>query len=89
MRIDKFLKISRIIKRRTEAKKACNAKCVKLNQRLAKAGDEIKINDEVEISFPSKTVRYKILEVPLKNVHAKDATFLYEILEKAVKKDNG
>jgi len=43
MRLDKYLKISRIIKRRTEAKKACIAKCVKVNQQIAKAGDKIKI----------------------------------------------
>ena len=49
MRLDKFLKVSRLIKRRTEAKKACLAKCIRINNRIAKAGDEVKIADEIEI----------------------------------------
>ncbi|MDY0383088.1 MAG: S4 domain-containing protein, partial [Atribacterota bacterium] len=56
MRIDKFLKISRIIKRRTEAKSACENNCVKINDRIAKAGDTIRIFDTIEIRF-----RHKIL----------------------------
>ena len=81
MRLDKYLKISRIIKRRTEAKKACIAKCVKVNQQIAKAGDEIKINDEIEIRFPSKIISIKILKVPLRNIQAKQATSLFEIIK--------
>ena len=88
MRIDKYLKISRIIKRRTEAKKACIAKCVRVNQRIAKAGDEIKKNDEIEIRFSSRITRYKVLEVPLKNVPAKNASTLYELIEDINKKDD-
>jgi len=88
MRIDKFLKISRIIKRRTEAKKACLAKCVRINQQIAKAGDEIKDNDEIEIRFPTKTTRFKVLEVPLKNVPAKHASTLYELIGEIRKKDD-
>ena len=87
MRIDKYLKISRIIKRRTEAKKACLAKCVKVNLRIAKAGDEIKKDDEIEIRFPSKIIRLVVLEVPIKNVQAKNASSLYKVLEEIIKKD--
>ncbi|MEA2021927.1 MAG: RNA-binding S4 domain-containing protein [Candidatus Caldatribacteriota bacterium] len=88
MRLDKYLKISRIIKRRTEAKKACLAKCVKVNQRIAKAGDEIKMNDEIEIRFSSKIIRVKVLEAPLKNIPAKHASSLYKILEEIIKKED-
>ena len=68
MRLDKFLKVSRLIKRRTEAKKACLAKCIRINDRIAKAGDEVKITDEIEINLTDKILRVKVLEVPLKNI---------------------
>ena len=84
MRLDKYLKLSRIIKRRTEAKKACIAKCVKVNQRIAKAGEEVRVSDEIEIRFFSKIIRLKVLEVPLKNIQVKQASLLYEILEEIV-----
>jgi len=86
MRLDKFLKISRIIKRRTEAKKACLAKCVRINNRIAKAGDEIKIGDEIEINFANKILQAKALDVPLKNVPAEKASSLYEVI-KEIKKE--
>ena len=86
MRLDKFLKVSRLIKRRTEAKKACLAKCIRINDRIAKAGDEVKITDEIEINLTNKILRVKVLEVPLKNILAKQAVFLYEVL-KEIKKE--
>jgi len=85
MRLDKFLKVSRLIKRRTEAKKACLARCIKINDKIAKAGDEIKIADEIEINFANKILRVKVLEVPLRNIQAKQATTLYKKL-KEIKK---
>lgn len=88
MRLDKFLKISRLIKRRTEAKKACLAKCVKVNKKIAKAGDEIKIDDEVEIRFSSKIIIVKILEVPSRNIQAKQAVYLYKILKEIKKEED-
>lgn len=86
MRLDKFLKVSRLIKRRTEAKKACLAKCVRINGRIAKAGDEIKIGDEIEINFTKKILQAKVLVVPLKNIPAEKASSLYEII-KEIKKE--
>ena len=88
MRLDKFLKVSRLIKRRTEAKKACLAKCIRINDRIAKAGDEVKITDEIEISLTNKILRVKVLEVPLKNILAKQAVFLYEVLKEIKKEEN-
>ena len=88
MRLDKFLKVSRLIKRRTEAKKACLAKCIRINDRIAKAGDEVKITDEIEINLTNKILRVQVLEVPLKNILAKQAVFLYEILKEIKKEEN-
>ncbi len=88
MRLDKFLKISRIIKRRTEAKKACLAKCIKVNDRIAKAGDEIKICDKIEINFATKILQVKVIEVPLKNIPAEKASSLYEVIKEIKKEEN-
>jgi ribosomal 50S subunit-recycling heat shock protein len=88
MRLDKFLKVSRLIKRRTEAKKACLAKCIRINDRIAKAGDEVKISDEIEINLANKILRVKVLEVPLKNILAKQAVFLYKVLKEIKKEEN-
>ena len=88
MRLDKFLKVSRLIKRRTEAKKACLAKCIRINDRIAKAGDEVKITDEIEINLTDKILRVKVLEVPLKNILVKQAAFLYEVLKEIKKEEN-
>ena len=80
MRIDKFLKISRIIIRRTVAKKACDAGRVKINDKVAKAGDEVNIGDLIEISFGDDTRKYKVLEIR-EQVGKKEAQNLYEIVD--------
>ena len=86
MRLDKFLKVSRLIKRRTEAKKACLAKCIRINDRIVKAGDEVKIGDEIRINFANKILQTKVLDVPLKNIPAEKASSLYEVI-KEIKKE--
>ena len=63
MRIDKFLKVSRLIKRRTVAKEFCDAGKVQINEKTAKAGDEVREGDELRIQFGSKLVRFKIRSV--------------------------
>jgi len=88
MRLDKFLKVSRLIKRRAEAKKACIARCIKVNDKIAKAGDEIKIADEIEINFANKILQAKVLDVPLKNISVEKASSLYEVI-KEIKKEEG
>ena len=88
MRLDKFLKVSRLIKRRTEAKKACLAKCIRINNRIAKAGDEIKTGDELEINFATKTLQVKVIEVPLKNIPAGKANSLYEVIKEIKKEED-
>ena len=70
MRIDKFLKISRILKRRTVAQEACGAGKVLINGKEAKQSHKIKIGDVVEINYVSGTLKFEILQV--KEVVKKD-----------------
>ena len=63
MRLDKFLKVSRLIKRRTIANEACDAGRVMINGKSAKAGSEVKIGDVIEIGFGSKSVKVEVLDV--------------------------
>ena len=63
MRLDKFLKVSRLIKRRTIANEACDAGRVSINGKTAKAGAEVKIGDVIEISFGDKTVKAEVTKI--------------------------
>ncbi|MCC8081323.1 MAG: RNA-binding S4 domain-containing protein [Clostridiales bacterium] len=63
MRLDKFLKVSRLIKRRTVANEACDAGRVKVNGKQAKASLNVKAGDEIEIAFGNKSVRVEVLQI--------------------------
>lgn len=63
MRLDKFLKVSRIIKRRTVANEACDAGRVKINDKVAKASAEVKVGDIIEVQFGSRPVRAEVLNI--------------------------
>ncbi len=80
MRLDKFLKVSRLIKRRTVANDACDAGRVSVNGKTARASYDVKIGDVVEISFGNKTVKFQITDI---NESAKkdSAPLLYKIIE--------
>lgn len=80
MRLDKYLKVSRIIKRRTVANEACDAGRVTVNGRVARASLDIKANDIIEISFGTKTVKVQVLNVA-ETVRKDDAETLYKIIE--------
>jgi ribosomal 50S subunit-recycling heat shock protein len=80
MRIDKFLKISRVIKRRTVANEICSSGRVMINGKQAKPGSEIREGDIVEIRFGSGTSRFRVLSVR-EIVRKNEAADLYEILE--------
>ena len=80
MRIDKFLKVSRIIKRRTVANDACDAAHISVNGRVVKASYDVKQNDVVEITFGEKTLKIRVLDVR-EVVKKNDATALYEVIE--------
>lgn len=77
MRIDKYLKNSRIIKRRTIAKEACERGRVLINGRQAKAGDEVNVGDKVSISFGSEDMDIEIVDLK-DNVRKEDAEKLYK-----------
>lgn len=80
MRLDKFLKVSRIIKRRTVASEACDKKRVSVNGNVAKSGKDIKVGDEIEIRFGSNTLKVKVQQIA-ETVRKEDAGSMYEILE--------
>ncbi len=61
MRLDKYLKVSRIIKRRTVANEACDAGRVTVNGKIAKAGLDVKIGDIIEITFGTNTTKIEVL----------------------------
>jgi ribosomal 50S subunit-recycling heat shock protein len=79
MRLDKYLKVSRLIKRRTVANEICTAGRVQVNGRAAKAGTEIKIGDVLEIGFGTGATRVKVLNIR-ESVRKEEADALYEIL---------
>ena len=66
MRLDKYLKVSRIIKRRTVANEACDAGRVMVNDKVAKAGTEVSVGDVIEIAFGNKTVKVRVtmMQIP-------------------------
>ena len=80
MRLDKFLKVSRLIKRRTVAKDACDSGRVTINGKGSKAGTVIAEGDIIEIVYASRKVRAKVLDVR-EVVRKDDAAAMYEILE--------
>lgn len=63
MRLDKFLKVSRLIKRRTVANEACDAGRVLVNGKVAKASAAVKVGDEIEILFGQKSVKVRVLDL--------------------------
>ena len=80
MRIDKFLKVSRLIKRRTVANEVADAGRIVVNGREVKASYQVKIGDEIEIMFGTKPVKVKVLSVD--NVVSKDgAREMYTVIE--------
>ncbi|MBE6576415.1 MAG: RNA-binding S4 domain-containing protein [Clostridia bacterium] len=80
MRLDKFLKVSRIIKRRTVANDACDTEHVSVNGKRAKASYDVKVDDVIEITFGERTLRLKVLDVR-EHVAKADASALYTILD--------
>lgn len=79
MRLDKFLKISRIIKRRTVAKEACEQGRVEVNEKVAKPGLEVKEGDIIRITFGSNILIVKV-KLLTENVRKEDAQEMYEVI---------
>lgn len=79
MRIDKFLKNARLIKRRTVAKEACDKQRVLKNGKIIKASDEVKIGDIIEIQFGNSNVKIRVLDIK-DSQKKEDAVKMYENL---------
>ena len=79
MRLDKFLKVSRLIKRRTVANEACDNGRISVNGRVVKACYDVKVGDRIEISMGARTVAVEVLEVS-DNVRKDDAAGMYKEL---------
>ncbi|MGN1124236.1 MAG: RNA-binding S4 domain-containing protein [Eubacterium sp.] len=77
MRLDKYLKVSRIIKRRTVANDACDAGKVEVNGKIARASYDVKVGDEIKITLGEKVNKYRVLQI---SEHAlkEDALKMYE-----------
>lgn len=80
MRLDKFLKISRVIKRRTVANEACDTGRVSINGKPAKASYDVKVNDVVEIRYGEKIIKFRINAIE-ENARKAEAGNLVEFLE--------
>jgi len=80
MRLDKYLKVARLIKRRTLANEACDTQRISVNGKIAKASYDVKTDDVIEITFGTRTLKVRVLDIKehtLKN----DAALLYEVIE--------
>ncbi len=80
MRIDKFLKNSRIIKRRTVAKEACEQGRITVNGKIAKPGSEVRVGDEIFIQFGNRSLKVKVA-VLSESCRKEDAADMYRVIE--------
>jgi len=89
MRLDLFLKTSRLIPRRSLAQEFCDAGLIRINGAVAKSSKEVKTGDEIEIKRRDRLLRLKVLEVPAKKqVSKQDAADLFEILSEELLEDD-
>jgi S4 domain. len=79
MRLDKFLKLSRLIKRRTVAKEACDKGMVSVNGKVAKAGDILKVGDIIEIDFGTRVIKAEVLDLK-EHALKEDAEKMYRLI---------
>jgi ribosomal 50S subunit-recycling heat shock protein len=81
MRLDKFLKVSRLVKRRTVANSISDLGRVFVNGNIAKPAKQLKVGDIISIEYANKTITAKVLKIPEGNVPVQLAPTLYEIIE--------
>ena len=79
MRLDKYLKVSRLIKRRTVANEACDGGRVCVNGKVVKASYEVKTGDVIEIGFGQKSIKVKVIDIK-ETVRKDDASAMYEVI---------
>ena len=88
MRLDQFLSESRLIKRRTQAKLACDKGLVFLDGIKAKPGKEVKPGQKIVLNLTQRKIELEILKLPLKNLRKEDAKELYRIISEEIKREN-
>lgn len=81
MRLDKYLKVSRLIKRRTVANDACDTEHISVNGKTAKASYQVKVGDVISITYGDKTVYVKVTDIKDSTKKA-DAAEMYEVIDK-------
>lgn len=87
MRIDKYLQVARLVKKRESAKQLCLLKRAWINGRLAKPGSEVEVGDELRLQFGNRLLTIKILEIR-KQVSKKEASSLFEITDNRILEDH-
>ena len=80
MRIDKFLKVSRVIKRRSVAADACDGGRIVINGKVAKPSKDVKVGDVVQVAFGNNTLRFEVLDISEKQTK-QSAENMYRVLE--------
>lgn len=88
MRLDQFLSESRLIKRRTQAKLACEKGLVFLDGIKAKPGKEVKPGQKIVLNLTQRKIELEILKLPLKNLRKEEAKELYRVISEEIKKEN-
>lgn len=79
MRLDKFLKVSRLIKRRTVANEACDSERISVNGKNAKASYDVKIGDKITVAFGTRSITVRVLEIK-ETTKKSEASGMYEII---------
>ena len=79
--MDKYLKLTRLLKRRTQAKELCDEGRIQINQRVAKASSQIKIGQIISIDFRKRKVTFEVIDIPEGNIRKNQADTLYRILK--------
>lgn len=82
MRLDKYLKVSRLIKRRTVANEACDASRISVNGRAAKASYDVKVGDEITVYFGTRSITVRVLDIR-ETTKKTEAIGMYEIISEA------
>ena len=85
MRLDKYLKISRIIKRRTVANQACDTEHVEVNGKRAKASYDVKPGDVISVTYGERTTKFRVLDIKEHTTKA-DASSMYEVIGQETRK---
>lgn len=86
MRLDKFLKVSRLIKRRTVAKEIADQGRISINDKVAKSGTDVHTNDQIEIRFGNKTLTVKVLKL-VDTTKKEEAADMYEVISETYAQD--